>query len=409
MAATVYKLLMQTINDPFREAREKDAVLMAEFQGDTIPMLLRHKDLWAAAKDWQRFSSDAPFRVPIPSEEAVRKVRQLPIETDPPEHTEYRALVEPFFRRPKTPEMKAQIETLIARFIDAALTQEEIEVVHDFALPIQSKALAVLLNVDEAEADEWISWGTNVFMDERDESVPVEGHSKEAALSSGKGDQLDSYIRRQLDRAEAQPGDDFFSALVQSEFRGRKLTREECVGFANLTFAGGRDTVINSITNIIAYLGKNPQALEALRANPKLVFSATEEFMRVGTPLTHIGRVCPHATEHAGVSIKADQRVSLCWAAANMDPEVFDAPEEVRLDRKPNPHVAFGVGTHNCLGALHARNLFHILLRQLCEKVSAIEVRAARPKVENEKSYRRENSYLKLAVSFHPTESLKDF
>lgn len=393
---------MQVTKDPFREARDENGVLMAKFQGEEIPMLLRHRDLLGAVKDWETFSSNAPFRVPIPSEESVRKVQQLPIETDPPEHTEYRSLVEPFFKRPKSPEMKARVEALVGRFVDKALSEEKIEVVEDFALPIQSKALAILLNMDEREADEWITWGTNVFIDEREESVPSEGHDKESALSSGKGDQLDAYIHRQLDRAEAQPGDDFFSTLVQAEFQGRPLTREECVGFANLTFAGGRDTVINSIANIIFYLGHHPKALEALREDPRLVFSATEEFMRVGSPLTHIGRVCPHATEHAGAAIEAGQRVSMCWAAANMDPDVFDAPEEVRLDRRPNPHVAFGKGVHNCLGALHARNLFHILLRELADKVAAIEIRSARPKIEKEISYQRENGYLKLEVSLKP-------
>ncbi len=394
---------MDKIKDAFSAERASKGVLVAEFQREKIPMLLRHKDLWAAAKDWQSFSSDAPFRVPIPSEEAVRKVRQLPIETDPPAHSEYRALVEPFFKRPKTAEMKAKVGALVARFVDMALALESIEVVHDFALPIQSKALAILLNLDESEADEWIGWGTNVFIDESDDAVPAEGHSKEAALNSGKGDQLDRYIHRQLDRAQAQPGEDFFSALLAAEYQGRSLSREECVGFANLTFAGGRDTVINSIANIMAYLARNPEALLALRENPKLIFSATEEFMRVGSPLTHIGRVCPHATEHAGVSIAAGQRVSLCWAAANMDPEVFDDPESVRLDRKPNPHVAFGVGVHNCLGALHARSLFHILLRELIDKVASIEVRSARPKIEKESAYERSNGYLKLEVSLRPS------
>lgn len=393
---------MEKIRDVFKDARAGDGVLSGEFQGDKIPMLLRHKAIGKAAKDWQNFSSDAPFRVPIPSEEKVRKVRQLPIETDPPLHGEYRALVEPFFRRPNTPEMKAAVGELISRFVADALSKERLEVVHDFALPIQSYALAVLLKVDPSDAVEWITWGTNVFIDERADDVPASGLSKEEGLNSAKGDQLDRYINQKLDCAEADPGDDFFSTLVQCEFQGRRLSREECMGFANLVFAGGRDTVINSIANIIAYLGRNPKALEALQENPRLILSATEEFMRVGSPLTHIGRVCPHATEYEGVSIEADQRVSLCWAAGNMDPEVFESPEEVRLDRMPNPHIAFGVGVHKCLGALHARTLFHILLRELSNKVAKIQIHAARPKVEKETAYQRENGYLSLEVTMLP-------
>ena len=91
---------MPDIQDPFKEARGKCPVMAAQFQGETIPMILRHKDVRAATKDWETYSSDAPRRVPIPSEENVRTVRQYPLEVDPPVHTEYRKLVEPFFLRP---------------------------------------------------------------------------------------------------------------------------------------------------------------------------------------------------------------------------------------------------------------------------------------------------------------------
>ena len=84
-------------------------------------MLLRHADVRAAARDWERFSSDAPFRVPIPSEEAVRSMRQLPIETNPPDHGEYRALVEPFFDRAKDPAVMGRVETLMARELEPLL------------------------------------------------------------------------------------------------------------------------------------------------------------------------------------------------------------------------------------------------------------------------------------------------
>ena len=94
---------MSGTHDPFREKRSQTGVLQCPFHGENIPMILRHEDVRKAAKDWQTFSSDAPFRVPIPSEEEVRTMRQLPIETNPPEHTEYRAIVEPFFQRAKDP------------------------------------------------------------------------------------------------------------------------------------------------------------------------------------------------------------------------------------------------------------------------------------------------------------------
>lgn len=375
---------MSNIPDPFREARNNDGVLRCPFQGEMLPMLLRHADVREAARDWKTFSSDAPFRVPIPSEEEVRTMRQLPIETNPPEHTEYRAIVEPFFLRAKQPETIARVEALIAEKLTEALGRESIEVVNEFALPIQSRALTYLLNVPESEADTWISWGIHVFK----------------ADSGGfkNGSVLENYLHAQFDRAEANPGADFFSALTQATYRGRRLTREEMMGFGNLTFAGGRDTIIHSISSIIAYFGQNPAGLEFLREDPKRIVHAGEEFFRVFMPLTHIGRVCPVDTIVHGVPVKAGGRVSLGWAAANFDETVFEAPQEIRLDRKPNPHLSFGFGPHLCLGAPHSRLIVRTLLQALADRVAKVEVMEAKQHVEHEARYERPNGYDSLTV-----------
>ena len=374
--------------DPFREARNEDGVLQCPFGGETIPMILRHADVREAAKDWKTFSSDAPFRVPIPSEEEVRTMRQLPIETDPPEHTDYRAIVQPFFARAKQPEVIAKVEGLIARELAAALRRDSIEVVNGFALPIQSRALTHLLNVPESEADTWIGWGVHVFRN-------VSGEFKSGVV-------LEEYLRARLDRAAADPGEDFFSALTSATYRGRPLTREEMMGFANLTFAGGRDTVIHSISSIIAYLGRHPEALEFLRQDPGRILHASEEFFRVFMPLTHIGRICPVDTNVHGVPVKADGRVSLGWASANFDEAVFESPLEVRLDRRPNPHLSFGVGAHLCLGAPHARLIVRGLLLALTQRVAKITVLEAREHIEHEVAYQRSNGFDSLVVKLTP-------
>lgn len=372
-------------HDPFKKARQEDGVLINRVQDENIPMVLRHADVREAAKDWRTFSSDAPHRVPIPSEEDLRPMRQLPIETNPPEHTEYRKIVEPFFKRAKLPDVIAKVERLVDRLLTHALSQDSIEAVRDLALPLQSTALTYLLNVDESEAETWISWGTHVFND-------GDGNTK--------GTVLDTYLHQRLAQAARSPADDFFSALLQAEFQGRKLTHEEAMGFANLTFAGGRDTVIHTITGTLEYLSTQPDQLDRLRENPKHIIGASEELFRVMTPLTHIGRVCPVATEVQGKSVPADGRMSLGWAAANFDPDVFDSPEEVQLDRKPNPHVAFGFGTHLCLGAPHARLLLRTLLQQLSERVAGIKVIERDEAIESA-AYRRSVGFDRLVVALN--------
>ena len=172
------------------------------------------------------------------------------------------------------------------------------------------------------------------------------------------------------------------------------------MGFANLAFAGGRDTVIHSIASALAYLGRNPRALEYLREDPKRVVGAGEEFFRAFMPLTHIGRVCPADTNVHGVEVKAGGRASLCWASANLDETVFEAADEVRLDRKPNPHVAFGFGEHLCLGAPHARLLLRTVLEKCTERVGRIEVLEAVEKIETEAAYSRAVGYETLVARF---------
>lgn len=369
--------------DPFREPRNAAGVLEGTFNGEKIAMILRHADVRQAAKDWQTYSSDAPFRVPIPSEEDVRSMRQLPIETDPPEHGDYRAIVEPFFRRAKDPEMIARVEALITGLLAGAISRDSLEIVNEFALPLQSRALTYLLNVPETEADTWIGWGIHVFR--------VSGGVK-------KGIALEEYLHARFDRAEADPGDDFFSALTQASYRGRPLTREEMMGYANLAFAGGRDTIIHTVSSVFAYLARNPAALDFLREDPGRITHASEEFFRVFMPLTHIGRVCPVETDVHGVTVAAGERVSLCWASANRDETVFKEPEVIRLDRKPNPHLSFGFGTHLCLGAPHARLLVRTLLQKCVEMVGGITELSSEDRVEKEDGYQRILGFESLEV-----------
>ena len=381
---------MSDIPDPFREKRRTEGVLGLPTDKEVIPMILRHEDVRRAAKDWKTFSSDAPFRVPIPSEEDVRTVRQLPIEVDPPDQTDYRKLVEPFFMRAKQPAFVARVEELTDRLLADALGRDSIEIVERFALPLQSKALAILLDVPESEADLFISWGIHVF------------HVADGERGVHKGAALERYLNEQFDRAAENPGDDFYGLLTKASFRGRPLTREEMLGFANLMFAGGRDTVIHSVACAIGYLAEHPEALEFLRADPDRIVHASEEFFRAYMPLTHIGRVCPVDTDVHGMQVKAGDRATLCWASANLDEEVFEAAEEVRLDRKPNPHVSFGFGAHLCLGAAHARTVMRVLLGLLCRRVSRVELISKCDRVEHTSAYDRQLGYESLVVRMHP-------
>ena len=320
-------------HDPFAEKRKEGPVLETEFDGDPVAMILGLKDVRKAARDWKTFSSDAPFGFPFGG--GLEK-RPTFIESDPPEHTEYRKIVEPAFNRPNEPEYQARMTGLIREIISETISSESVEAVSEFARPLQSRALTYLLGVPESEAQTWIQWGVHVL---RDGDGPT------------KGKEMEYYCREAFKRCSAWEENNFFSLLNEATFRGRLLTDDEKLGFANLAFAGGRDTIINTVCLILAHFAHHPHDLERLGMEPELVNCAGEEFIRFATPLTHIGRKCPLDTEVHGVKVKADQLISLCWASANFDDTVFDNPVAIRLDRKPNPRCLWegftlALGTH---------------------------------------------------------------
>lgn len=379
-----------TFPDPFQKTREQIGHHTIDDQNDPVTMLLRLKDVRRTAHNWQTFQSGAaPGRIVVPSEVHIRDTRQIPFETDPPLHTEYRKLVEEWFRRPLNEEYEAALTRQIEAAVEEVLQKDKTEVIRDFALPLQSRALTLLLNVPETEAETWIGWGTHVF---RSEDNPLDG-SKATALYD--------YIDREIERAAAKPSDDLYSLLLASEVQGKKLTKEEVKGVIILTFAGGRDTVINAVTNSVAYFAEHPDSLQLLREQPEITPRAIEELVRYFSPLTHMGRIVTedtHVCEHAA---KADTRVSLCWASANRDAAVFENPNEVVLDRKVNPHVAFGFSHHNCLGATHARQVLKVLLTTLAKKVGSMEILDHKDNIEQWGKFDRKVGFDKLEMRFN--------
>ncbi|UXX77874.1 cytochrome P450 [Reichenbachiella carrageenanivorans] len=375
--------------DPFAQAREAKGYGTVEDQNDPVTMLLRLKDVRKTAKDTKTFQSGAvPGRIVVPSEVSIRDTRQIPFEVDPPMHGEYRALLEDWFKRPEQPTYRESLEEIITELVDEALQMDSLEVMEQFALKLQSRALTLLLNIPYEESEIWIDWGMHVF------------RSEESALDGSKAAILYDYIDEQIDKAIASLGDDLYSTLLRSEIEGRKMTKEEVKGVMILTFAGGRDTVINAVTNSIAYFAEHPESLARLDAEPEMTTHAVEELVRYFSPLTHMGRVVTEDTQVCEHAVKADSRVSLCWASANRDASTFENPNEVILDRKMNPHVAFGFGIHKCLGATHARQVLRTLLAVLAAKVKKIEILDYKENIEDWEEFQRKVGYDSIRVRF---------
>lgn len=378
-------------SDPFEAARQEKGYGKMNDQDDPVLMVLRHKDVRKCAHNWKTFQSGAtPGRIVVPSEVNIRTTRQIPFEVDPPLHGDYRAVLNAWFKRPLEEEYTNQLTQQINELLDEALQLDQVEVVEEFSLKLQSRALTLLLNIPYEEAETWISWGTHVF---RSEGV---------ALDGDKANILYDYIDKQIDLAIENPGDDLYSVLLDTEVNGNKLTKEEVKGIMILTFAGGRDTVINAVTNSIAYFAEHPQSLERIRQEPEIIGKAVEELIRYFAPLTHMGRVATEDTAVCEHAVKADTRISLCWASANRDERVFEKANEVVLDRKLNPHLSFGFGTHNCLGATHARQILSVLISSLSKKVGSIDIFDREENIEQLNTFKRKVGFHKISVKFNP-------
>jgi len=355
----------QFLPDPYEAFREAGHVVV-ETAGLRFPLAVGFDEVRRLARDWPTFTSDTPFEVPIPHEHGLRPVRQLPIETDPPRHTALRALADPAFSRTAVEAHAEVVADVAAPALRRALEVGKLDVGPQLALPVVNHTLAAVLGRPATDVDLWLSWGTHVF---------------DASGGRSGNTELDRYLEAAVEAA--RPGDPgFFGLLAGAEVDGRSLSHDEKLGFGNLVFAGGRDTVVSAIVTLLTVLAGEPRALGWLREDLDRIRPAVEEVLRVSSPLPYIGRHATAAATAGGCPVEAGGLVALGFGAANHDPAAFADPSTCDLARRPNRHIAFGHGPHTCIGAHLARMELRVVLEQLLELVGHVELLGEpRPKV----------------------------
>jgi cytochrome P450 len=307
-----------------------------------------HAELKEAARNWSRFSSD------LIGDVDVRDYHQLPLEVDPPAHAAYRAIVAPVFSRQTLRDLEPRLAAIAGDLVRAFATRGRAEAVHDLAVPMVGGSIAWAFGRGR-DAAELTSWGLTSWEERPD--------------GTRSGARLDAYVARVLDEGLARPGDDAFSRIAAARIGGRPVTRIEMVGLANLILAGGRDTVIDLLTGAMWALAARPAERDRLRRDPAAIPAAIEELVRWLSPLPRMERRATTSVSGAWGSAGPDDIVILGFARANHDPSVFAAPGELRLDRRPNPHVGFGAGPHTCIGLQLARLEARIFMGTLVREV----------------------------------------
>ena len=173
-------------------------------------------------------------------------------------------------------------------------------------------------------------------------------------------------IERLDERAAVNPaGTTSSSVLLDAEIDGRPLDEDEQLFTMVLLLLGGLDTTTSAIAMAMAHLADHPDDRARLLADPDLLDTAVEEFVRVATPVQGLGRTVTHGHDLGGCPLQAGDRVFLLWASGNRDPEAFDRPDEVVLDRHPNHHLGFGAGPHRCVGSHAGKLMVKIALQEL--------------------------------------------
>jgi cytochrome P450 len=330
-------------------------------------LLTRYADVRAAAVDWKTYTSAVPGVTAIPMVNQ-RDTAQIPIELDPPEHSRYRHLLQPAFRRDRVAALKPELEQRLRGLWERLLAQRSGDLVADVVVPFSVSTLGRFLGLPQEDTTLWLGWARRMFASTLDRAGAV-----------AASEELAAYIDELVAVREAAPGEDFFSDLLAARLDGRGLTRDEIRAMGVVMLIAGHETSANAMAYALVQLLRDRTLLERLRAEPGIVETAVEEMLRVSSPIQMFGRNARHDVELHGEVIGEGDVVALGYGPANHDPEVFEDPYACVLDRTPNRHLTFGMGHHLCIGAPVARLEMAVMLEQAPAPLERVQLDALRP------------------------------
>ncbi len=307
-------------------------------------MPTRYEDIVAVARDTEHFSSrDVGV---IPFEGLERLPKSPPITSDLPEHTWQRRLILPFFS-PRVVDRYEQTTRAMCQALMAQITtpgRHHADAAVEYAQQIPPRIIAEVIGIPEKDIDIFIGWVQALL-----ENGP---EAPEERLVARK--EMLTYFYEVLEDRRVARRDDITSYLLDLDVDGEPLRDGHIVATLTLLLVAGIDTTWSSIGSALFHLATHPDDRRRLVAEPELMDSAVEEFLRAYGPVT-MARIVDTDTTIGDQPVRAGEKVLLAFPAANRDPEEFDRPDEVIIDRAHNRHVAFGVGIHRCAGSNLAR------------------------------------------------------
>jgi cytochrome P450 len=273
-------------------------------------------------------------------------VRQM-LFMDPPAHGRIRSLASRAFTPRRVESLRAQIQTIIDRLLDAVQDNGHMDVIADLAYPLPAMVNAAMLGLPPADWKQLTTWSA-VFAEVLGNFQYSPNRAKHVLRHL---EDMSAYFLAAARECQKAPREGLISALVEAEVDGDRLTEEEVVANAILTMVGGQETTTNLIGNGVLTLLRHPDQLEMLRADLSMMPTAVEELLRYESPSQQTTRLAPEDTQLGGKLIRKGQTVMVVMGAANRDPERFPDPDRLDICRQDNRHLAFGWASHFCFGA----------------------------------------------------------
>jgi cytochrome P450 len=349
-------------------------------------------DVLAAARNRDIVSSDPSGRPPfgMGSSEPL-----IPLHIDGPAHRMYRQLLDPLLSPRRIAPHEQNVRRIANQLIDGFIEAGRVELFEAFCVPLPSTVFLSLFGLPMEDRPQLVSFKDRIL---RNQGVTMDERER---LGQEAGAELDDHLRQRLRerRATRRHSDDLLESFMQIEVDGRSLTEDEVVNLMHMFTVAGLDTVTSSLSCMMAWLAGHPEVRRRVVADPALLGRAVEEFLRFESPVAGGGpRWAAQDTEVNGVCIQQGERVFVCWASANLDPAVFEHPDEVDIDRPTNHHVAFATGFRRCLGSHLARAELRWAIDQFHRRIPDYHL-AEKETVRYERSAVRQVTYLPITFS----------
>jgi cytochrome P450 len=345
----------------YAEWQEKCPVTHSDAFGGFF-LFNRYADVRAAAKDWQTYSSaEGVLLPPLP-------VQAWAIEADPPQHTRERGLFKAVLNNDMYRTFEEHAVEDATRLIEAFLPDGEVDLVEALCEPIPVLTICGMIGLDADEA-----------IRVRPVAIKAFEATQDTALAKEANAVLNALVKEFSDSRRAAPRDDFMTRVATEPIEGKMFSDDEIGNLLQGILIAGHHTTTSAMSSLFRRILTEPGLKQQLLDDPDLIRPAIEETLRIHTPLHMFARTTQCPVTVSDVEIPDHSKVMLNWAAANRDPEAFENPDEFRLDRSPNPHVAFGFGVHTCVGAQLARIELQVVTRELLRLVPDIELAAEPP------------------------------